>query len=130
MTEGEVSYVSSGESSFRRFLYKYRRFWYLFVISIAGSLVLAVLYLKSATPQYNVSISLLIKDIEKGPDIRPGNPIFKELDILNSTTSIEDEIEALRSVTLMHRVLTELGLQTSYYVADSFKKRDLNKMGG
>ncbi|ADB40076.1 GumC family protein [Spirosoma linguale] len=125
MTEGEVSYVSSGESSFRRFLYKYRRFWYLFVISIGASLVLAVLYLKSATPQYNVSISLLIKDIEKGPDIRPGNPIFKELDILNSTTSIEDEIEALRSVTLMHRVLTELGLQTSYYVADSFKKREI-----
>ncbi|SOD90126.1 GumC family protein [Spirosoma fluviale] len=125
MTEGEVSYVSSGQSGFRRFLYKYWRFWYLFVISIGISVVLAILYLKSVTPQYNVSISVLIKDIEKGPDIRPGNPIFKELDILNSTTSIEDEIEALRSVTLMHRVLAELGLQTSYFVADSFKKREL-----
>ncbi len=125
MAEGEVSYSQSEKNDFKRFFYKYLRYWYLFLISIIVCLGLAVLYLKYATPKYLISSSLLIRDIDKGPDFQSGDPVFKELDIFNSATSIENEIEELKSATLMERVLTELSLQTGYFVAGALKKKEI-----
>ena len=125
MAEGEVSYSQSEKNDFKRFFYKYLRYWYLFLISTILCLGLAVLYLKLTTPKYLVSSSLLIRDIDKGPDFQSGNPVFKELDIFNSATSIENEIEELKSATLMERVLTELSLQTGYYIGGALKYKEI-----
>ncbi|GAA4450631.1 polysaccharide biosynthesis tyrosine autokinase [Nibrella saemangeumensis] len=125
MAEGEVIYSQSEKNDFKRFLYKYLRYWYLFVISIALFLTLAFVLLRMSTPQYLISSSILIRDIDKGPDFQSGDPVFKDLDIFNAATSIENEIEALKSITLMQRVLTELSLQTSYYVDAFLSKREI-----
>ena len=125
MAEGEVNYSQSEKSDFKRYFYKYLRYWYLFLISAILCVGLAILYLRFATPKYLTSSALLIRDIDKGPDFQSGNPVFKELDIFNSATSIENEIEELKSDALIERVLTELSLQTSYYVGGTLKKKEI-----
>ncbi len=116
MVDGEINYSQSEKNDFKHFFYKLVHYWYIFFISLALCLGLAVLYLKSAIPKYLITSSLLIRDIDKGPDFQAGNPVFKDLASFNSATSIENEIESLNSTTLLERVLTELSLQTTYYI--------------
>ncbi|WP_426061928.1 GumC family protein [Hymenobacter sp. B1770] len=125
MAEREVIYSQSDKNNFKRYLHKYLRHWPLFIISLAVCLGLATVYLKLVNPRYLITSTILIRDIDKGPDFQAGNPAFKDLDIFNSATSIENEIEALKSVTLMQRVLSELSLQTSYYVDGAIRKREV-----
>ncbi|SMC00618.1 capsular exopolysaccharide family [Hymenobacter roseosalivarius DSM 11622] len=125
MAEREVVYAQSDKNNFKRYFYKYLRRWYLFLISLVLCLAIATAYLAWATPRYLISSSLLIRDIDKGPDFQSGNPVFRDLDVFNAATSIENEIEALKSVTLLERVLTELSLQATYYVDGFLKKREI-----
>ncbi|MDF9799721.1 tyrosine-protein kinase Etk/Wzc [Catalinimonas alkaloidigena] len=94
---------------------KYVRYWYWFVIGVAGSLFLAFIYLRYTTPEYSISSTILIKEDEKGSSFS-GEEVLSDLNIFQSSRNIDNEIEILRSRSLMERVLTELGLQTTYYV--------------
>jgi len=125
MAEGAVRYGPSETWNVKQFVYRYLRYWYLFAISLALAFGLATLYLRLAPREYLVSASLLIRDIDKGPDFQAGNPAFRELDIFNAATSIENEVEALRSVSLMQRVLAALSLETSYYAEGFPWKKEL-----
>jgi len=125
MVEREVIYSHSDKNNFKRYLHKYLRHWPLFLISVGVCLGLATAYLRLVNPRYLITSTLLIRDIDKGPDFQAGNSAFKDLDIFNSATSIENEIEALKSVTLMRRVLTELSLQVSYYVGGVIRTREV-----
>ncbi|MDX5438048.1 MAG: capsular biosynthesis protein, partial [Pontibacter sp.] len=64
--------------------------------------------------------TLLIKDDKKGPDLS-GNAVFSDLEIFQSTKSIDNQIQILKSKSLMQRVLTELSLYTSYFVEGRVK---------
>ncbi|MBW3545617.1 MAG: capsular biosynthesis protein, partial [Bacteroidetes bacterium] len=99
-------------------------YWYLFVLGLALCVGAALLYLRYTTPQYEVSSKLLIKDDKKGPELR-GDAVFSELDIFKSSNNIDNEIEVLKSISLMERVLTELSLQTSYYEDGKIVDREL-----
>ncbi|WKN32551.1 polysaccharide biosynthesis tyrosine autokinase [Porifericola rhodea] len=94
---------------------KYLRYWHWFAIGLIFSVGAAFLYLRYTTPEYNISGTILIKDDEKGPSFS-SEELFAELDIFQTSKNLENEIEILRSKSLMQRVLGELGLQTSYFV--------------
>ncbi|MGB5943769.1 MAG: polysaccharide biosynthesis tyrosine autokinase [Leeuwenhoekiella sp.] len=92
--------------------------WSWFLMAIACSLLLALLYVKYAQPSYLVVSEILIKNDEGKPDFSNTSP-FKDLDIFKSVKNIDNEIEVITSQGLMQRTLESLFLTCSFYV-DAF----------
>ncbi|WP_242920641.1 GumC family protein [Pontibacter liquoris] len=105
-------------------LRKYVRYWYLFVAAIAIFVGLAYLYLRYTTPEYLITSSLLIKDETRGPELT-GNTIDNDFDVFKTSKNMNNEIEVLRSKSLMQRVLRELSLTTSYLVEGEVKYSEI-----
>ena len=105
----------SGKISPSYILGQYARHWRWFAGCLVLALALAGAFLAVVTPKYSVSSKLLIRGIDKGPDFSSSNPAFKDLDIFNAATSIENETEALKSRYLLRQVLAELSLNASYF---------------
>src|SRR5690606_38508899 len=100
--------------NFRTELEKYLRHWPWFIISILICLTVAFLYLRYATPQYRVSATMLIKDDKSG--MEDGAAAFSDLEIFNTTRNLDNEIEVLKSKSLLKRVFQKMPqLQASIF---------------
>lgn len=98
------------ETSILTYVFKYLRYWYLIVISLAICLAYAYVYLKKYTPIYQISATLLVKD-EK----RVNSQVLEKLDMQGTSKLVENEIEVLKSRTLLGRVIDNLNLTISYW---------------
>jgi len=105
------------------FLLKYLRYWYWFVITLVLVLGAAFFYLQFTVPIYKVSASILIKDEKKG--MGSGNEMLKELDLFNGNKIVENEMEVLKSRTLMEKVVEVLNLTVSYYEEGTYRDTEL-----
>ena len=105
------------------FLLKYLRYWYWFVIALVVSLCAAFFYLQFTTPIYKVTASILIKDEKKG--MGGGNEMLKELDLFNGNKIVENEMEVLKSRSLMEKVVDDLNLSVSYYEEGTYRDSEL-----
>ena len=105
----------------KAFLLKYLRYWYWFAIALAIAYAGAKLYLRYSIPEYAANSLLLIKDGDSDKALTE-EAIFQDLGILNSTNNLLNEIEILRSRTLMEEVVRTLGLHTSYKAIGRFKE--------
>lgn len=112
------------QTDYKYVAFKYLRHWYFFVTGVILCLVMAFMYLRYATPQYTVSSTLLLKTDDKEAKLTRSNA-FNDLDIFTAAKNIDNEILVLKSKSLMHRVLTELSLHTSYYTDGRFKDREI-----
>jgi tyrosine-protein kinase Etk/Wzc len=112
------------QSTYKLTLLRYLRYWYIFAICLCLSFGAVYVYLLYATPQYNVTSTLLLKDRkdEQQPD---RNERFIAPSTLSEGKNIDNEIVVFKSATLIHRVLTELGLTANYYVQERFRNREL-----
>ncbi|GAB3174929.1 GumC family protein [Telluribacter humicola] len=115
----------SGRIDLKKSMYRYLRHWYYFLIGLLLALGIGVFLMLFITPKYLIYSTILVRDIDKGPDFQAGNPAFQDLGIFNQATSIDNEIEAFRSLSLMERTLKELALYTSYYVHGIIKKEEI-----
>ena len=113
MTDTITTYSEDKAGSFnlRSFFLKYLRNWYWFVLCIGLALGAAYWYLRYTTPIYQVSAVLLIKNNPKST----GDAILKEAEGAQGGKVIENEVELLKSRTLMLRVVDALGLTVTYY---------------
>lgn len=96
----------------RVLIWRYLRKWYLFVIFLLATFAVAFLYLRYTRPVYEVSSVMMIKDEKKG--MTGGMDILKDLD-LGGNKLVENEIEVLKSRTLMKKVVETLRLNVAYY---------------
>ena len=103
--------------------------WYWFLISILFFAGVAVFYVKTTTPVYNIRGAVLIKDAKKSLS---GSPMgsMNILDGLSgfggmSTNSIENEVEIFKSKKLVRDVVTLNPLQTTIYSTEGFRKKEL-----
>ena len=109
----------------KRILLHYVRYWYLFLIGSALGLGVAYFYLRYyAVPQYYVYSTLLIKDDKSGQSLSNADA-FNDLTTFKSIRNIDNEIEVLKSESLMEKVVTELDLFTSYSVEGKVKNREI-----
>lgn len=109
----------------RQVVSKYTRHWYVFVLSLVVCIALAAAYLYLATPKYKISSSILLKNEEADGNGLSDAQAFGELDFFANKQRIDNEIEVLRSVSLMQRVFQELGLNATYYVDGKFRSREI-----
>jgi tyrosine-protein kinase Etk/Wzc len=110
--------------SLRDIFYKYVRFLPLFILSIAFTLFISYLYLRYAIPVYNVSGSMIIRNIQTGSSSQ-----IDELMGGGKTQNIQNEIEVLRSKDLMARVVDSLNLQWTYYAKGKIKTVNIYNQG-
>ena len=98
------------------------------MVSVLICLIGAWGYLYFQTPVYQVSASIMIKDDKKG-----GNSGSADLEnlglggVITSTQSIDNEIEVLRSKTILKEVVNNLELYITYYDKDKFPKQEMYK---
>ncbi|MFH1004422.1 MAG: polysaccharide biosynthesis tyrosine autokinase [Bacteroidota bacterium] len=97
----------------KEILGKYFFRWEWFLVGLILALSSAFVYLRYTVPLYEVSATILIKDDSKGTIISEQSA-FKDLKILDSKDNLENEIEILKSRSLMTRVAKELHLNIQY----------------
>lgn len=100
------------DSIVRSIIQTFYPFWPLFLILILGCLLAAWGYLKLATPIYEASASIMIKDEQKGVD---DSRIVESMNPFDSKKIVENEIEVLQSRDLMNAVVRSLYLYAPVY---------------
>lgn len=110
---------------YKAFLIKLLMYWPWILGSIAVFLIGAFFYLKTLTPLYTVSSSVLIKNESKGG--ANGADLADLGFVTSSTQSFDNELEILRSRTLIKKVVTTLDLYVSYSVPGQFRNTELYK---
>ncbi|HEY8661611.1 MAG TPA: polysaccharide biosynthesis tyrosine autokinase [Hanamia sp.] len=98
----ETEEISMGD-----LFYKYFSYWPFFVILLVISMSWAWLYLRYKMPLYQSTATLLIKDDKKGGD---APDLLQTFDMFGSKKTVENEIEILKSKTLMQEVVKNLHL--------------------
>lgn len=105
-------------SSFTSIFKKYLKHWYVFVISVAVCALLAFAYLKITNPIFHVEAKIKGEEEKGVSGIQAAllkNTSFGGL-IGGSSGSIHDDMEALKSHTLLSNVAKALGLNTMYTI--------------
>ena len=122
--ENNMNEQDEEKINYQELLFRYIIHWPWFVASVLVCLIGAWVYLHFQTPVYQVSASIMIKDDKKGG----GSTDLENLGIggvITSTQSIDNEIEVLRSKTILKEVVNNLELYITYYDEDEFPEKEL-----
>ena len=113
----------------KELLFKYLIHWPWFVGAVVACLIAAWVYLHVSTPVYNISATVLIKDDKKGGSagMLSGLESLGLDGMISSSQNIDNEIEVLRSKTIVKEVVEDLGLYISYADEDEFPSRNMYK---
>lgn len=104
--------------------FKYAKYWYLFLICIALCMAVAVGIVYFTTPYYQVSTTLLLQDDKKGDGVLKESA-FSDLNMFHTTKTIENEIQVLRSVNLMKKVLNRLSINSQVFVGTGLLQKEV-----
>lgn len=125
MAEKGLFQVGSGEVDIKELVFNYLRYWYLFVLGVMLSVTGAFLHIRyNTTPQYYVEGTILIKDDAKS---RISGGISGGLESLAGGSGMGNERIMLKSKGLMYKVLSELSLNTSYFIEGRFRALEISK---
>ena len=108
----------------KNLLFHYLRYWYLFVLSILLAYLGARIYLRYTIPQYEVKSTLLIKN-QQDNDQFSQEFILRDLGIGGQESNVSDEIQILKSVTLMEEVVEELKLNIRLITKGRIRNNDI-----
>ena len=107
-----------------RVIFKYLIYWPWFVASVIVCVVATFVYLRYQTPVYNVGASVLIKeDDPRSRAMQASNGALGALQSMGGfsmTSNFDNEVEILKSRTLIQKVVTRLGLFISTVEDRSF----------
>ncbi|WP_103068521.1 GumC family protein [Aquimarina sediminis] len=93
---------------------KYLKKWYWFALSVFIFVALAYVKVRYTIPQYNVSSLIMISQDESISESELA--AFKDLGLLDDTqNTIENEIQIIKSRTLLTNVVNNLGLNVRYF---------------
>lgn len=106
---------------YKAILFEYLMYWPWFVACLILCLAGAWIYLRYQPPVYNVNATVLIKQDDKGKS-SVNNPLatMQDLGMLSMASNFDNEMEILRSRTLIKKVVNTLGLNISYTEPRSF----------
>ncbi|MGB2129747.1 MAG: Wzz/FepE/Etk N-terminal domain-containing protein, partial [Flavicella sp.] len=107
-------------------LQKYLFHWKWFVFSVFISLSVAFVYKRYASPVYEISSKLLIKEEKGGGSALSA---FQDLGMLDigGYNNIDNEIAILKSRTVAKTVVEDLNLNISYFEKGRVKESEIYK---
>lgn len=101
---------------------KYKRYWWLFALSLIACIGLAVLYLQYKLPKYLVVSTVLVdQDDDAGS---AGASLLKSLSIGSGGASVDDEVVIMGSQDICNKMVKELKLNRMYVERKSMIKRN------
>ena len=129
LTNEKLREADDKEIDIQELLFKYLIHWPWFVGAVIVCLIAAYVYLYIATPVYNISATVLIKDDKKGGSSNnvAGLDELGLSGLITSSQSIDNEIEVLRSKTLVKEVVNYLNLYVTYQDDDQIPSKELYK---
>ncbi|HLA53537.1 MAG TPA: polysaccharide biosynthesis tyrosine autokinase [Flavitalea sp.] len=110
--------LDSSEKIFQKIFYKYLPYWPLFLGLLIIGVIGGLIYLRYATPIFETSAKILVKDEKKGLD---ESKILESFDLLGSKKIVENEIEVIKSVQLVSKVVKNLHLYAAPFQQGSIK---------
>ncbi|HWV73133.1 MAG TPA: polysaccharide biosynthesis tyrosine autokinase [Pseudosphingobacterium sp.] len=109
---------------FGAFLGKFLKLWPLLLLSIVFFGILSWGYLRYfAIPKYHISAKVLIDDQNQNK-----SPSATQLDLstlLGTTSNVDNQVEILRTRSLMESLVRDLNLNIVYYYSGKFKDTEL-----
>ena len=107
--------------------FKYIIHWPWFIACILLWVAGAWLYLRYTAPVYNISASVIIKDNDKNSKASNGMADLEDFGFYSSISNFDNEVEILKSRTLIKKVIEELDLYINYTAKSSFHDIELYK---
>lgn len=108
----------------RKWLFLLLSYWWLFALSLAIAIPSAYTYLRYTTYQYSARAVLLIKDAGRSGEISEQSILLAE-DFTGGRKAMDNEIQILRSLPLMEKVIDTLGANVQYFRQGKIKEREL-----
>lgn len=108
--------VPEEELDIKEFVDRYfRYYWYLYLAFAIIGIGAAYFYLQSTNAVYTVKSRLLIKE-DKAKSFAPGDKLLKDLNLFGASENVSNEIQIIRSFSLMEQVVKDLQLnvQSNY----------------
>ena len=129
LTNEKLREADDKEIDIQELLFNYMIHLQWFVGAVILFLIAAYVYLYIATPVYNISATVLIKDDKKGGNSNnvAGLDELGLSGLITSSQSIDNEIEVLRSKTLVKEVVNYLNLYVTYQDDDQIPSKELYK---
>ena len=111
----------------RGFIFKYLiRNWYLFVLFVILAGACGWAYLRYATPIYLVKGTMLIKSDQSTSNSGASEElILQDLGLMNGNKNVQNEIQILKSRTLMEEVVNHLSLNIRYFAEGRVKSTEI-----
>ena len=96
-------------------LFKYLAYWPWFVVSVIICMCCTYMYLRYSTPVYSTSAKILIKEQDnyRSKSSTPLSDVM-ELATINLTSLFDNEVEILKSKTLIKKAVSDLGLYITH----------------
>lgn len=108
----------------RTLLMKYLVYWPWFIASVIVCLGVAFLYLRFQTPVYNSTAAVLIKETDpRSKAMTQANgavAALQDIGGFSMTSNFDNEVEILKSRTLIKKVVSELGLYIQHSKNQTF----------
>jgi len=101
--------------------------WYLFFISVIVFVVLAFVYARYAGPTYKINSKITVQDDQSNPLGSKGSSssLMDFSDLLDMSSNAYNEIDILKSNSLMTEVVNSLQLNVTIYAKNHIKKVEL-----
>ena len=97
---------------FSAFVRKYKRYWWLFLLSLIACMTLAFAYLKYAKRIYSVKAVVLVAQEDNGAGA--GANLLKSMKLMGQGSKVDDEMIVFSSQELCTQVVKQLGINHSY----------------
>lgn len=97
---------------------------YLFLISIGSFLAIALAYIYLATPQYQVSSSLLIDSSGENRVLGDSDYVDGGISLIEMEKNLYNEIGIIESFSLVRQTVEDLNFDISYHAGSMMKNRE------
>ncbi|MDR0427727.1 MAG: polysaccharide biosynthesis tyrosine autokinase, partial [Dysgonamonadaceae bacterium] len=117
------------EVSFQWFIITLLVHWKWFVLSVFVFLCGGYLYLRYSTPIYPIATSIVLRDNQKGGLHDSELSTLESVGLVSPRSSVENEMEILRSRNLIENAVIEQGIFIRHIVRGRFKDTELYTTG-
>ena len=107
---------------FSAFVRKYKRYWWLFLLSLVACMSLAFAYLKYAQRVYNIKSVVLVSQDDNSAGA--GANLLKSMKLMGQGSKVDDEMLVFASQELCTQVAKQLKLNRSYIEEKEWYKPD------
>ena len=113
------------DNLFQEVVKKYLPYWPLFGILLLLGGICAFVYMRYATPVYEATATMLIKDEKKGVD---DSKLLESLDLFGQKKIVENEIEIIHSRALAKEVVRNMFLYAPVFSEGRFRNSSAYEM--